>query len=295
VKSVRKLRWLLPVVALFVVISTTSVLADIPDEYGTKGHILGVTFTGGDGSYKRVVHDGIVLGISPDFPWTYQDPKTNQYDGVDVEIFREVTRRLGISKVTFDMLPGYASLIPSLLAKRNDVLIDNIHENPDRLAVIDFTSPAYYYGAAIAVQKGNPKHINTWEDLAGKVAATYAGTFYQAPLQARKDIKQVKLYTTSALAFADLAAGRIDAVVDDGIKIVTYIKNNPGVNMQLSNATFPPGGYARYGLRKEDVDLNMAVSRAIDEMRADGTIMRIITKFDLSPSWMFNYALQVTK
>ena len=43
------------------------------DEYGSTGPILGVSFTGGDGSYTRAVKDGITLGIVPDFPWTYQD------------------------------------------------------------------------------------------------------------------------------------------------------------------------------------------------------------------------------
>jgi polar amino acid transport system substrate-binding protein len=264
------------------------------DEYGARGQIPGVTFTGGDGSYSRAIRNGIVLGIAPDFPWTYQDPQTKGYGGVDVEIFKEATKRLGISKVTWNLLPGYGGLVPGLLAKRLDVIVDNIHENQERLQVISFTSPAYWYGGGIAVQRGNPKGINTWADLAGKVVGTLAGTFYQPILQARKDLKQLKLYTTSASEFADLAAGRLDAVVDDGIKIKEWIDKNRGINMQLSDARLPRDvdyGYARYAVRKQDVDLNWAVSRAVDEMRADGTIMRILTKAGLPASWMFVYKI----
>ena len=253
------------------------------DEYGTTGPILGVSFTGGDGSYNRAVKDGITLGIVPDFPWTYQDEKTKEYAGLDVDMFREITRRLGIKKVTWEIMP-FDSLIAALQAKRIDVIVDNIHENEGRLKVIDFTSPAYWYGAAVSVQKGNPKKITTWGDFAGKTVGTYRGTFYQPIMEARKDLKELKLYTTSDVEFADLAAGRVDAIVDDDIKMIQFVKAHPGINMELSSVSMPIElqlGYARYALRKTDVDLNHALSRAIDEMRADGTVGKFLAKTGL--------------
>jgi polar amino acid transport system substrate-binding protein len=253
------------------------------DEYGTNGPILGVSFRGGDGSYDRVVKDGITLGIVPDFPWTYQDEKTKEYKGLDVDMFREITKRLGIKKVTWEIMP-FDSLIAALQAKRIDVIVDNIHENEGRLKVIDFTSPAYWYGAAVSVQKGNPKKIMKWEDFAGKTVGTYRGTFYQPIMEARKDLKELKLYTTSDVEFADLAAGRVDAIVDDDIKMIQFVKAHPGINMELSNVSMPIDlqlGYARYALRKTDVDLNHALSRAIDEMRADGTVGKFLVRTGL--------------
>ena len=253
------------------------------DEYGTNGPILGVSFTGGDGSYNRAVKDGITLGIVPDFPWTYQDEKTKEYKGLDVDMFREITKRLGIKKVTWEIMP-FDSLIAALQAKRIDVIVDNIHENEGRLKVIDFTSPAYWYGAAVSVQKGNPKKIMKWEDFAGKTVGTYRGTFYQPIMEARKDLKELKLYTTSDVEFADLAAGRVDAIVDDDIKMIQFVKAHPGINMELSSVSMPIDlqlGYARYALRKTDVDLNHALSRAIDEMRADGTVGKFLVRTGL--------------
>jgi polar amino acid transport system substrate-binding protein len=253
------------------------------DEYGQNGTILGVSFTGGDGSYKRVVSEGIVLGIVPDFPWTYQDEKTKEYKGLDVSIVKEALRRLGIGKVSYQIMP-FDSLIPALQAKRIDVIVDNIHENEGRLKVIDFTGPAFWYGAAVAVPKGNPKHIKTWEDLGGKVAGTYRGTFYQPIMEARKDLKELKLFTTSDVEFADLAAGRVDAIVDDDIKMLQFIKAHPGINMELTDIALPANvqlGYARYAVRKADVDLNHALTRAIMEMRADGTITKYLMETGL--------------
>jgi len=70
-----------------------------------------VSFNGGDGSYKRAVENGITLLIAADPPSTFQDEKTKEYDGADVRIFREITKRLGITKVTWNIVP-FNSLIP---------------------------------------------------------------------------------------------------------------------------------------------------------------------------------------
>ena len=75
----------------------------------------GVSFNGGDGSYKRVVADGFTLGISNDPPYTYQDEKTKEYDGIDVRIFqRRSAKRLGIAKVKWEIVQ-FDALIPGIV------------------------------------------------------------------------------------------------------------------------------------------------------------------------------------
>lgn len=235
------------------------------------GGVTGISaFTGGDGSFKRVLREGIVIGIANDYPFTYQDEKTKQFDGLDVRVFKMVTKVLGIEKVSWQIVQ-FDAMIPGLIAKRWDVAADNIHENPKRLAVIDFTSPAYWYGSALAVYKGNPKNIHTAKDLTGKVVGVIRGSFNHNFLEKRKDLKELKLYTTNESEFADLAARRIDVTMEDDIKVGLFIKNHGGVPIEFATGYSPSleeYGYARYGIRKDDIDLNHAISRAIDELRA---------------------------
>ena len=252
------------------------------DEYGATGPILGVSFTGGDGSYTRAVKDGITLGSSR-LP---VDLSGREDQGVRGARRRHVPRDHQAPRDQEGHLGDHALRLAHRRAPgeahRRDR--DNIHENEGRLKVIDFTSPAYWYGAAVAVQKGNPKKIMKWEDFAGKTVGTYRGTFYQPIMEARKDLKELKLFTTSDVEFADLAAGRVDAIVDDDIKMLQFIKAHPGINMEMSSVSMPIElqlGYARYALRKSDVDLNHALSRAIDEMRADGTVGKFLVKTGL--------------
>jgi polar amino acid transport system substrate-binding protein len=248
-------------------------------------------FDGGDGSYRRAVENGITLVIAADPPSTFQDNKTSAFDGADVRIFREIAKRLGITKVSWDIVP-FDAMIPTLLSGRADVIVDNLHETEARLRVVAFTSPAYWYGSGIAVARGNPLKIHNWDDFAGHTVGTLRGGINHELLSLRTDLKEVKLYTSNEAEFADLAAGRIDVAMEDDIKISQFLKQHPSVAMEMVSDYQPRPkeyGYARYVLRKNDVDLNNAVSRALDEIRADGTLRAIITQFGYSDRnlWYF--------
>jgi polar amino acid transport system substrate-binding protein len=245
------------------------------------GGITGVRFEGGDGSYARAVRDGVTLAIAADPPSTFLDDKTHAFDGADVRIFKEIMKRLGITKVTWNIMP-FDAMIPALLSGRTDIIVDNLHESPQRLRVVAFTSPAYWYGSAIAVHRGNPLKIHSWDDFAGHTIGTLRGSINHQLLEQRKDLKELKLYTSSEAEFADLMAGRIDVAMEDGIKISMFLKQHPSSAMEIVSDFKPlpqEYGYARYALRKNDVDLNHAVSRALDELRADGTLASILKQF----------------
>jgi ABC-type amino acid transport substrate-binding protein len=250
-----------------------------------------VDFGGGDGSYKHAVDNGVVLAIANDNPFTFQDEKTKEYDGIDVRIMKEIMKRIGVTKIEWTLVP-FDSLIAGLGAKRWDVIVDNLHVNPKRIAVVSFTSPAYWYGSSLAVQKGNPKNIHTWDDLKGKIVGTLRGSINQSVLEKRNDLKEMKLYANNESEFADLIAGRIDVAMEDGLKIGQFLKNHPEVALEAASGYEPQPdeyGYARYTLRKGDLDLNNAVSRALDELRADGTVSKILAEYGFSDRnlWYF--------
>jgi polar amino acid transport system substrate-binding protein len=208
-----------------------------------------------------------------------------------VRIFREIAKRLGITKVTWNIVP-FDAMIPTLLSGRADVIVDNLHETETRLRVVAFTSPAYWYGSGIAVRRGNPLKIHAWPDFAGRTVGTLRGSINHQLLSQRKDLKDLKLYTSNEAEFADLIAGRLDVAMEDDIKISAFLKQHPTAAMQMVTDYKPlpqEYGYARYTLRKSDVDLNDAVSRALDEIRADGTLGAIISQFGYSDRnlWYF--------
>src|SRR6185437_114196 len=129
----------------------------------------------GDGSLDRAVKDGVTLGISPSPPYSSLDPNTGKAAGLDVDINEGALKWMGVKSIKYQVAP-FGQLIPALLAKRIDVVAANIHITPDRLKVVSFSGPAWWYGPAIIVQKGNPQHLTSFESLKGKQIGAIAGS-----------------------------------------------------------------------------------------------------------------------
>lgn len=242
-----------------------------------------------DTMYQQAVSKGITLGISPDSPYTYIDPTTKQPAGIDWDINTAVLHWAGIKTIHYEIMP-FDSLIPAMLSHRIDVIADNIHETPARNKIITFSSPAWWYGPALIVQKGNPAHITSYADLS-KPSVT-VGTITGSA--ADEYISHLGAHMTSfqdnTSEFLSLIQGRVSVVLEDNTKFAAFMKQNPHANLVSLNIQ-PPSilvttygySYARYGLRKSDCTLNFAYTRALAELRSDGVLPSILRKWGLNP------------
>lgn len=239
-----------------------------------------------DSSYADAVANGITLGISPDFPYTYLD-SSNDPQGIDVAINNAVLEWIGVTDVNYEMMP-WDSLIPALQADKVDVIADNIHETPERVKIMGFTAPAWWYGPALIVTEDNPDNIQSYDDLtrdgvtvgavAGSAAAEYLN-FIGADVTTFKD---------NAAEFSAAEQGRVSVTLEDDTKFAAYKEQNDGTNLVALDIDAPEVlvseygySYARYGLRPDDCTLNFAYSRALAEMRANGQIGQILEQFGL--------------
>ncbi len=241
----------------------------------------------GDQSYQKAIKDGITLGISPSPPYTFMEGN-NKAGGIDVEINEAALKWMGVTKINYLIMP-FGQLIPALLAKRIDVLTSNIHITAERAKVISFTGPAWYYGPAILVAKGNPLKILSFQDLKGKKVGIIAGSASENRLKAY-GLTPTTFFQTDAEEFAGAAANRVDAIVDDDIKISEYLRANPSAPLQKIQAPNPGGldyskggiGYNRYGVRKEDCTLRAAFTQALAEMVGNGLTLSILKRYGLT-------------
>lgn len=239
-----------------------------------------------DTSYADAVADGITLGVSPDYPYTYVN-EDGEFEGIDIDINNAVLDLIGIEDVTYEIMP-WGSLIPALDSETIDIIADNIHETPDRLEVIGFTGPAWWYGPALIVQDGNPDNIQSYDDLTrdgvtvGAVAGSAAAE-YLAYIGA-----DVTTFQDNTAEFAAAEQGRVSVTLEDDTKFAAYALENDGTNLVVLDVDAPQiliseygYSYARYGLRQDDCTLNFAYSRALAEMRANGMIAEILAEYGL--------------
>ena len=238
-----------------------------------------------DDSYAKAVTDGINLGIYTAAPYEFIDSKTGEPAGLDWEINMAVLAYAGIEKFETVTLQ-WEGMIPALDSERIDVITGNIHETPDRLKNIAFTSPAWWYGSSLMVQEGNPKNITSWKDLTRDDVTVAVVNGSQSQTYLESIDANITPYQDANSEFAALAAGRQDVVVDDSPKEAEYILAHPDSGLVILQAADSPpaellANYARYGVRKEDCTLNAAYSRALAELRGQGVIDKILENYGL--------------
>lgn len=245
-----------------------------------------------DGSYERALKDGITLGFSPSPPYTFIDSKTKEPMGIDWEINVAALQWMGVTQVRHEIMP-WSSLIPSILSKRIDVITANIHITPDRIKVISFTGPAWWYGPAIISKKGNPLGIKSYNDLKGRKVGAISGSAADEYL--RHIDAEVVPFQTDLEEFTSIQQGRVDVILEDDVKFAEYLKSNADVDLEVIPGIDIPEeliynygyGYARYAVRKEDCSLRAAFTQALAEVRGNGTVSRILKKWGLNNRNLF--------
>lgn len=248
----------------------------------------------GDTSLSDAQANGITLGISPSPPYTSLDPATGKASGIDVEIVEAALGWLGIDKITYEVAP-FPSLTPSLISERIDMVAANIHVTPDRLKVISFTGPGWWYGPAITVGKGNPKAIHSFEDLKNHSVGAIAGSAADEYLRSLG--VEVVPFQTDADQFISLSQGRVDVILEDDIKVATYIAENKDESIEMVAGVEIPDelifqygyGYARYGIRMEDCMLRSAMSMALAEVRGNGQVSGVLRNYGLTDRNLFYF------
>jgi len=249
----------------------------------------------GDPSYENAVKNGITLGSNDNPPEFYQDAN-KEPAGIDWEINKAVLDLLGIKKINIVWMP-WESVIPSLVSKRIDVIAADIHVNPERVKVISFSGPGWWYGPVLIVQKDNPLKIASYDDLKGKKVGTITGS--AADLYLRRIGVETTEFKQEVDELQSLNQGRLDAVLEDDVVYLEFNKKNPNNNLDpLWSIPVPQniisgGGYgmARFGIRKEDCSLRAAYSEALGEIRASGQVSAILKKYGLSDRNLMMFTL----
>lgn len=250
-----------------------------------------------DNSYEQALENGLKLGISATMPWTGIDPADGKAVGIDVEINGAVLEHMGITKISYEA-GQFNSLIPSMVSKRIDMVITDLHVTPERTKAIAFTGPVWWYGPAIVVQEGNPKNIQTFEDLSKVRVGVLLGTGTDEYL--RKVGIEATRFQSYAEEFAAIQQDKVDAVVEYDLLAAEFKKANPNAKVEsISNFEMPDDllkngyGYARFGLRKEDCSLRAAYNQALAEVRASGQMSAILAKNGLSDRNLFVFPLSI--
>ncbi len=235
-----------------------------------------------DDSYANAVRDGVTFGTYDLQPYLYKTA-SGEPAGYEWDLLKATLNYAGISKIKL-LYADYGTLLPGLVAKRLDLF--PAHETPERLKLVQFTGPVYWYGPVIAVPAGNPAKIQTYDDLVRPDVTVGVVSGSAAQLYMERVHGHIVPYNDSLLELASLAESRESAILEDAPIVAAYLKSKPNEKIQvLTSVQLPPTtlaelGYAyfRWGIRKEDCSLGLAISRALLEVRTHGVVKNILQK-----------------
>lgn len=207
-------------------------------------------------------------------PWSMLDDK-NQPAGYDVEVAKEVAKRIGVARVEF-VADLFKNFVEGLKAGKYDLVMNDLTPTVEREKQVDFSAAYGLEDFRIFVRNAN-SDIKDRPDLKGKRIGVTAGTSNESWSRENLLGSEIVTYDNGGLVFNDLAIGRVDALISShfgGMKYATVNKLpikevGPILTYQLSAAA----------MAKNQPALREAVSKAVKDMRADGTIDRLSNRW----------------
>ncbi|MCU1752348.1 transporter substrate-binding domain-containing protein [Pseudomonas sp. 6D_7.1_Bac1] len=200
----------------------------------------------------------------------YTEKQANgEWKGFEVDLIHKLCTDMKaeceIKEVAWD------GIIPSLLAKKIDVIFSSMSVTEEREKQIAFSKA--YYDSAIAVVGPKGTAVNKYpDDLKGKIIAVQNSTVSASYLKAYYEkIAEVKYYDTQDSANADLIAGRVDLMMADGTAMAAFVKTPDAKDLAyLGTVPYDPifGKGVGAGLRKEDTQLKANLDKAIKNLLA---------------------------
>jgi len=206
-------------------------------------------------------------------PFEYVDEARGEYVGFDMDIIREIGRRLGMDVQVINV--AWEGIIPGLLSGHYDVIISAMTITNERAQAVDFSDPYFATGQVILVRADDDR-IKEPADLKGKRVAVQIGTTGHFAAE-RIEGAVVEHYPLTPEAILALKLGRADAVVLDELVALEEVRANPG-QVKVVGTPFTIEYYG-IAIRKGNPDLLRAINLALAQMKADGTYDEIYDRW----------------
>jgi len=213
----------------------------------------------------------------------------NKMDGFDVDVGKEVARRLGVELEI--VTPEFTMIAAGHWNRRWDVSIGSMTPTQERAKVFDFPAIYYYSPASLVVHKDSD--IKTLADLNGKVVGAPSATVYEKylshdlvldaigapPFEYQVTPGTIKTLNATTALFDDLRLGpgkRLDAVINASPTINEAIKKGYPFRVVGDPVFYEPLAIA---IEKGDKAFNDQIAAAIKAMHEDGTLTNISMKW----------------
>ena len=215
-------------------------------------------------------------------PFTFR--QEGRIVGYDVELAELLCKPLGVKPNFIDT--AWAGVIPSLYAKKFDVVMSSMSYTKERLERVAFSVPYAEASQAMLVRAADAGRIKAPADLNGRAVAVKLGSPGQilqekinAGLKAAggAGFKELRTFDDHPAAYVALAQNRVDAVLNTLPTLAMVVKDAPGRYAIVKG--LGADNWAGIAARKEDTEIVAFLDAELARLKADGSIYRLQEKW----------------
>ncbi|GAA0303416.1 ABC transporter substrate-binding protein [Kineococcus aurantiacus] len=213
-----------------------------------------------------------VASIGDAKPYTFTDAQ-GEFTGFDVELFRDVARRMGITDVTFTG-QDFTAILPGVANGQFDAGVAAIGITDQRRQTVDFSDG--YLAGYLTVLTTPTSGVTSAASLAGKRLGVVQGTLQDA--YAAKNFPDADLvrFPDNNAAVSALNGGSVDAHFLDYEAAKSYVQQFGLVDAEDIPSFDAPAGFA---IAKGKTALRDALDENLHAAMEDGTWKRLYEKW----------------
>ena len=243
----------------------------------------------------------LVMATNAAFP-PYEYKEGDKIVGIDAEIAKAIADKLGMELRIEDV--EFGAVLTGVEQGKYDMGMAGITVTDERKAKMDFSN-TYATGIQVIIvndgsaitslddlfvfdAEGNPTALKNTNIKIG-VQQDTTGDIYSSDavenwgfndLNEDDSIKtdRVVRYKTGAEAVAALKSNKVDCVIIDNEPAKSFVAANTGIHILAGDNEYAIEDYA-ICVKKGDTELLEKINKALDELKADGTIDKIINKY----------------
>jgi putative amino-acid transport system substrate-binding protein/putative amino-acid transport system permease protein len=221
---------------------------------------------------QRVVRVGSSGGY---YPFTFME--NDKLQGFEIDVWNEIGKRADL-KIEF-VTAAFSGLFGMLDTDKLDTISNQITMTEQRREKYLFATPYVYTGAQLVVKKGNDS-IKSLEDLKGKKVGVDLGSNFEQIMREYDKNNEIEIITYQGSgAYQEVVLGRIDAMMIDKVSALATIQKQK-LELQIAGDIVKPiENSFPFVNNEKNKELIEKVNKAIEEMRADGTLETISNKW----------------
>lgn len=196
--------------------------------------------------------------------------------GFDVELMHALCEEM---KAKCEIKPqDWDGLLPGLIAKKYDAVVDAISITEERKAQVDFSEPYFTNTLVFVTKKGSPINPEDAAQIESNKVAAQRSTLSTQWMEETHPKAKLNLYENLDQAFIDLAAGRSTLMISDKAPAYYWLNTPEGQGFEVKGKEIDVNDKMAIALQK-DSPLREDINKALAAVKANGTYDKIYQQY----------------